>query len=210
MAQRTHGIHSVLSNPRAYWLFQSSVGQPDRQARFVSHVRPVPGMRILDVGCGPGEMLRLMPGTDYVGYDLSPAYIESARRQFGDQGDFRCGDVTRAAIEKGSFDAVIAHGLLHHLDDDGVERLMTLASSALDSGGRLLTADPTHLTGASRATRWFIGLDRGGSVRTPEEYAELGRRHFQEVEVSLDNERLRPPLLRWRHPIAIMECGQPR
>jgi SAM-dependent methyltransferase len=210
MAQSTRGIHSILSSPRIYWLFQAAVGQPDRQARFVSHLRPEPGMRVLDVGCGPGEILRLMPETDYLGYDLSPGYIDAARRQFGNQGEFHCGDVTTAELNGRRFDAVIAHGLIHHLDDAGAQRLIDLAATVLEPDGRMLTADPTHVAGASRATRWFIGLDRGGNVRTPEGYAELARRRFESVDVSVDNDRLRPPLLRWRHPIAVMECRRPR
>jgi SAM-dependent methyltransferase len=210
MAQSTRGIHSILSSPRIYWLFQVAVGQPDRQAKFVSHLRPEAGMRVLDVGCGPGEMLRLMPETDYLGYDLSPGYIDAARRQFGDQGEFRCGDVTAAELNGRRFDAVIAHGLIHHLDDDGAQRLIDVAATVLEPVGRLLTADPAYVAGASRATRWFIGLDRGGNVRTPEGYVELARRRFDSVDVTVDNDRLRPPLLRWRHPIAVMECRRPR
>lgn len=211
MAQSTHGVHSVLSNPRVYWLFQVAVGQPARQARFVrAHLRPKPGMRVLDVGCGPGDMLRLMPETRYLGYDLDPGYIEAARKRFGDQGEFRCADVTRTEMDGRRFDAVIAHGLLHHLDDQGVDRLMGLAASVLDSGGRLLTADPAHVDGSSRFVRWFVRRDRGGNVRTPEGYAELGRRRFEAVEISVERERISPPLLRWRHPIAVMECSGPR
>jgi cyclopropane fatty-acyl-phospholipid synthase-like methyltransferase len=211
MARSTQGIHSVLSNPRAYQLFQVAVGQPRRQSRFVQeHLRPDPGMRVLDVGCGPGDMLRLMPETHYLGLDSDPGYIEAARRRFGDRGEFRCADVIRADLDGRMFDAVIAHGLLHHLDDDGVDHLMDLTSQVLDPGGRLLTADPVHVNESSRFARWFVRLDRGENVRSPEGYMELGRRHFESVEISVERERINPPLLRWRHPIAVMACSKPR
>jgi SAM-dependent methyltransferase len=210
MGQSTRGLHSILSKPRAYQLFQEAVGQPRRQSRFVhDHLRPKPGMRVLDVGCGPGDMLRLIPETEYLGCDLDPAYIEAARGRFGDQGEFRCVDVTMTEFDGRKFDAVIAHGLLHHLDDDGVDRLLESVSGVLDRGGRLLTADPVHVDESSLIARWFVKLDRGGNVRSPEQYAELGRRHFESVEIWIERERINPPLLRWRHPIALMACSEP-
>ena len=209
MAQSTHGVHSILSNPRVYWLSQRVFGGAQRQVSFVErHVRPTPGARILDVGCGPGEMLRLMPDVRYVGYDLNPDYVELARKRFGGRGEFRCADVTRTSMDGERFDAVIAHGLLHHLDDEGVDRLLALAGEVLDQDGRMLTLDPTRIEGSSRFARWMLRNDRGRDIRTPERYAELGGRRFQEVEVSVENE-VTPPVPT-RYPVAILECRRPR
>lgn len=211
MAQSTEGLHSVLSNPRVYWSYQWLSGAGGRQTTFVQkYLRPGPGMRILDIGCGPGQMLRLMPETDYVGYDLDPGYIEAARRYFGDRAEFHCADATEVDLNGGGFDAVIAHGLLHHLDDEGVDRLMGVAGAAIHPEGRVLTSDPTHLDQSSRFARWLIRHDRGREIRTPEGYAELGKRRFAEVSVSVEDQRMLPPLVPWRFPFAVMECRQPR
>jgi 2-polyprenyl-3-methyl-5-hydroxy-6-metoxy-1,4-benzoquinol methylase len=211
MTQSTEGIHSILSNPRVYWLYQVISGGGRRQATFVrDYLHPIAGMRILDIGCGPGQMLRLMPQTDYVGYDLNPGYVEAARRRFGDQAEFQCADVTKADMNGGSFDAVIANGLLHHLDDEGVDRLMEAAAAAIHPEGRVLTSDPTRLGGSSRLATWLIRHDRGRDIRRPEGYAELGRRRFAKVSVSVENQRMLPPLVPWRYPFAVMECREPR
>jgi SAM-dependent methyltransferase len=181
-----------------------------RQATLVrDYLRPTAGMRILDIGCGPGQMLRLMPQADYVGYDLNPVYVEAARRRFGDRAEFHCADATRADMNGGRFDAVIANGLLHHLDDEGVDRLMEAAAAAIHPEGRVLTSDPTHLDGSSRLARWLIRHDRGRDIRRPEGYAELGRRQFAKVSVSVENQRMLPPLVPWRYPFAVMECREP-
>ncbi|MGZ5322181.1 MAG: class I SAM-dependent methyltransferase [Solirubrobacterales bacterium] len=209
MAQSTQGAHAILSHPRVYWLSQVVLGSPRRHANFVEHVGPEPGMRILDMGCGPGELLRLMPGTDYLGFDLNPTYIDAARKRFGDLGEFRCADVTTADFEGRRFDVVTAHGLLHHLDDEQADRLMALAASVLDEGGRLLTADTAIVDGTARFSRWLIEHDRGKDMRTPEGYAELGRRRFADVEVSFENQRILPPLIPWRYPMAVIECRRP-
>ena len=96
MTQRTEGLHAVLSDPRVYWFQQWLTGGGRRHATFINkYLRPQAGERILDVGCGPGQLLWLMPEVDYVGYDLNPAYIKAARRRFGDRAEFHCADATK-------------------------------------------------------------------------------------------------------------------
>ena len=212
MAQRTEGFHSVLSEPRIYWLVQWLSGASGRHATFVrKYLRPEPGLRILDIGCGPGQMLRLMPETDYVGYDLDPGYVAAARRRFGDRAAFHCADATKVELDGARFDAVVAMGLLHHLDDEEADRVLEVAAGAIHPEGRVLTSDPAHIGGdSSRLARWLIRHDRGRAIREPAGYAELARRWFAEVSLSVENQRMLPPLVPWRYPFAVMECRQPR
>ena len=60
------------------------------------------------------------------------------------RGQFFSGKVDLAHIDRlgaGSFDIVIAHGLLHHLDDRQATELFALARAALRPGGRLIIID---------------------------------------------------------------------
>ena len=52
------------------------------------HIKPRDGETVLDIGCGPATMLPYLGQVTYTGIDLNPAYIETAKTQFGDRGTF--------------------------------------------------------------------------------------------------------------------------
>ena len=206
VAQTTRGVRSVLSIPLVYETFQRIVGSPRVRRELVdTYVRPRPGLRVLDIGCGPGNLLSYLPGVAYTGVDLSPAYIDSARRQFGDRGRFfvgRVGDLD--ADELGEFDVVIAKSLLHHIDEDEALHLFDVASGVLAEGGRLVTLDAAYTPDMSRAARFVVSRDRGQSILTPEKYEALASRVFAEVRVAVHHDLLRIP---YTH--VFLSCGRP-
>ena len=206
MAQTTTGIRSVLSIPLVYETFQKVVGSPRVRRELVEkYVKPAPGLRVLDIGCGPGDLIDHLPGVDYTGTDLSAAYIESARRRFGDRGRYLVGRVSDLeASELGKFDVVIAKSLLHHIDEDEALHLFHSASRMLAEGGRLVTLDAAYTPDMSRGSRFVVSRDRGQSILTPEGYEALARRAFSEVEIAVHHDLLRIP---YTH--VFMSCGRP-
>ncbi|HEV8095171.1 MAG TPA: class I SAM-dependent methyltransferase, partial [Burkholderiales bacterium] len=83
------GFARVLDFPRVYSWFANCIGGDARSAYTREYVRPVPGQRIVDIGCGPADIVSELPdGVEYVGIDMSPEYIEAARARFGDRATF--------------------------------------------------------------------------------------------------------------------------
>ena len=206
MSERTSGVRSLLSNPRAYELLQRALGsRSSRRVLVREYLRPKPGDRVLDVGCGPGTLLDDLPAVDYTGIDLNPSYIEAARNRYGDRGEFRCVDARAADFPDASFELVSVMALLHHLDDDGVRSVFELASRVLVGSGRMVTLDNALREGQSPIARWLIGRDRGTSIRTTERYAELARPFFETVRATTREDLLRVP---YTH--AILEGSGPR
>ena len=81
-------IISVLGIPAAYRLFFLIVGGDVRKIYTTEYVKAQPGEKVLDIGCGPGDILEYLPDVKYTGFDLSPEYIEAAKKRFGERGRF--------------------------------------------------------------------------------------------------------------------------
>lgn len=187
MSHRSTGIYRIFESAFVYERFQRLLGSDASRRRYVRELlRPSPGARILDIGCGPGTILDYLPeDADYAGYDLNPGYIEEARRRYPGRGRFFCARVEDAPDEPGGFDLVLATAILHHLDDPEAGRLVASAWRHLRPGGSLVTIDPVRHPGQSPVARLLVALDRGRRVRTPEGYRGLVAERFPSVETTL-------------------------
>ena len=113
-----HGHHrSVLSA-------HSARTADDAAAFLLPYIEP--GMKLLDVGCGPGtitEGLAAAVGASgsALGIDISDGLHQEwdkRRKKHGSPNlDFQVGDVYESDLEPGQFDVVYAHQLLQHLGD---------------------------------------------------------------------------------------------
>jgi SAM-dependent methyltransferase len=204
MSQTTKGLYSLLSLPKLYSLFEIAIGALAGRKRVIREiVRPRLGDRILDIGCGPGDVVGFLPKeVEYVGFDESAAYIRSARKNFGHRATFYCARVGEQTLaEQGNFDIVLAFGILHHLNDWETEHLFRLAYRGLKPGCRLYTLDGCYVPGQSPLARWLLSKDRGKNVRTQEEYVRLARTVFTDVTPVIRHDLFRVP-----YTLLILEC----
>jgi len=200
-------VRSLLAHPALFELFSRAVGAENIRSIYVrDFVRPREGDRILDIGCGPADILSHLPRVEYFGFDISPRYIESARNRFGDRGRFFCENVSAESLSReqaGSFDISLAMGVLHHLDDGEAVSLFETAKRALKPGGRLVTFDGCYVPGQARLARYLLSRDRGRFVRDRDAYVSLARRVFGEVRSTVRHDLLRIP---YTH--IILECAK--
>jgi ubiquinone/menaquinone biosynthesis C-methylase UbiE len=98
------GYHSLLASEYRYWI--------------------PPGSRVLEIGCGFGDLLAATEPETGVGIDLSPKMIEGARtRHPHPHLTFIAGDVESTEIPNGPFDAIILSDLVCFLYD--IEAVLT-------------------------------------------------------------------------------------
>lgn len=110
-----HGHHeSVVAQHRRRTAAEAA-------AFLLPHLEP--GMRLLDVGCGPGTITtglaeRVAPG-QVVAIDVEPTVLETAREVARERGieniSFEEASVYALPYTAGSFDAAYAHQVLQHL-----------------------------------------------------------------------------------------------
>ncbi|HWV86416.1 MAG TPA: class I SAM-dependent methyltransferase [Capillimicrobium sp.] len=195
MSEVTGGPRALLKRPAAYVSLQRLLGADASHRRFADeHIRAAAGDRVLDLGCGPGDALRVLPDVDYLGVDLSAEYIESARRRYGERGRFRVADVCADDLAgEGPFAVILAMGLLHHLDDDGVRRVLSEAAGLLGPDGRFVSIDPARAPGQHAIARWLVSLDRGRHVRSADELGRLAHEAMPDLRVTVRHDLLRVP-----------------
>jgi SAM-dependent methyltransferase len=183
MAQITTGIRAVLRHPLVYETVQFLAGSKGFRDFWAKQlIRPFPGARILDIGCGPAEILHHLPhDVVYVGYDIGAEYIEHARSRYGNRATFHATAFDETELARHPpFDIAIVSGVLHHLDDDQARNLMALLRRAVPAG-RVITGDIVVLPKQDFIMRQVIAWDRGRNARTPEGYQALARPFFSSI-----------------------------
>jgi SAM-dependent methyltransferase len=171
-------VRSILDLPAVYALWQAPfVAQ--KIAPFLAAGPAARAGRVLELGCGPGTNARLFDPEGYVGIDLSPSYVEAARRRH--RGRFMCGDAAAFDLPgEPPFDRVFINSLLHHLRDEQVESLLARAAGALAADGEIHVLDLT-LPARPSVARFLARADRGGFTRPLETWAAMLGRHFDTV-----------------------------
>jgi SAM-dependent methyltransferase len=202
MSEVRSGVRHLLAMPLFYNLFQNLVGANSWRRTVVDRalhsfqIDVCHSARVLDIGCGTGEVLSyLPPHVDYVGFDRNAAYIASAQKRYSNRkARFVCDELTEDYdSQETGFDIILALGLLHHLDDAMAETLFHTAKQRLQPGGFLLTLDPLYSTVQSNVARYIISKDRGTNVRTETEYRSLASRVFGKVDCQVNINPLRIP-----------------
>ena len=96
-------------------------GRDEMRAKMLARVpQDLSGARVLDAGCGPGMMTKVLAerGADIVAIDISPSLIEIARKRIAlnlaPRVDFRSGDMLDPSL--GQFDFVFAMDSLIYYD----------------------------------------------------------------------------------------------
>ena len=102
-----------------------------------------PGLRVIDAGCGTGELTRrladLLPESDVLGIDSSPQMLERASELARAGLRFEAGRVEDLA---GEWDVIFSHAVIQWVEDHA--SLLPRLFSMVARGGRLAVQQPSN------------------------------------------------------------------
>ncbi len=197
----------LLGNHFIYSNFQNFVGAENLRKYLVKKFELKPGDKILDIGCGPADILEYLPeNIEYTGFDSNENYINAAKKRFKNRGNFYCEYVDNNIlknnlIQEGCFKVILAIGVLHHLTDEEAIILFELGQNTLEKGGKLITLDGCYTEKQSLLVKFILNMDRGDFVRNEEEYLKLAKCRFNDVKTDI-----RTNLINIPYTHITMEC----
>jgi cyclopropane fatty-acyl-phospholipid synthase-like methyltransferase len=166
---------SLLGHARWYRSFKTLIrAEKATEVMAREYIRAQPGQRLLDVGCGDGDIRPHLVDVDYTGVDFNDDYLRVAEHQVDEHTRFLNADVASLAEHGlGPFDCAIAVGLLHHLSDEECTTLLDAVHDALVPGGRFVSFDPVFTPAQRTSARLLVALDRGRHARDVAGYRRL-------------------------------------
>jgi trans-aconitate 2-methyltransferase len=169
---------------------------PDQYSKFsaerarpffdlLSMLEPVPGPKVIDLGCGTGELTSRLhahvEASSTLGMDSSEAMLAKARPLSGNGLTFEAGNISDFA-EEAAFDVIFSNAALHWVPDH--PRVLARLTRGLRPGGQLAVQVPANADHPSHAIADELAREEGFSeyvgngltahaVSAPERYAEL-------------------------------------
>lgn len=146
-------------------------------ARFIRE-----GDRVLDLGCGLGEMIPLLPeSAEYLGVDNSVYMIERNRSRYENRA-FACLDFEKDILPEGPWDVILLLAVLEHLRHPG--KMFSSFGNLLKSGGKVILTTP-HPKSA-RLHAWMARLRLLSPVADSEHVALYDRPALEEMACGAD------------------------
>ena len=109
---------------------------------IVNEIQKLPAGKVLDVGCGNGNLFKLLPDEKYelFGVDFSENMIAEAKRNCGQKATFSVADAENLPFDSATFDIIVCNASFHHyVHPNAVLKEM---HRVLKDGGRVLIGDP--------------------------------------------------------------------
>lgn len=123
-------------------------------------LRAQPGERVLEVGCGAGNVLECVPHGELVGIDLSDRMVRKAQQRLaGREASVLKADAERLPFGSGSFQKLICTEVLEHVEHPEMV-LNEIRRTATPDAIIVLSIPNEALINRTKSLLWRTGLHR--------------------------------------------------
>lgn len=171
-------------NARGFWEGTRDHDVSQNYAALLDALDNKPGLRILDLGCGPGRDLAAFKrmGHQPVGLDGCAAFVRMARSHAGCEVILQ--DFFELALAEHRFDGVFANASLFHVPRASLPAVLAELARVLVPGGVLFCSNPRAFDGYQEG--W--NGDRYGCYLTVEDWTAV----IAAAGFTLEHHYLRP------------------
>ena len=185
-------IYKFLDISIFYNTFQYLIYKKNSKFKIFNSFFDLKNKSVFEIGCGPGINRKFLKA-NYTGIDVNLKHILKARKKFP-RDTFICSDVSNFEFNeiKNFTDIIICH-LLHHLNDENVDKLLSNLFKNMKSGQSVHIIDIVFLNDQNPIARLLGKLDKGNYVRFLNKYLDLFNKYNFKFEYQIHSNLLRLP-----------------
>ena len=175
-------IDLFFQNPKFFLGFRNKLQNNLISEKNVikKHIKLNKNSKILDFGCGTGDFCMLFDKSQYIGVDTEKRFIEFNKSKFKGYNFIRIDEDKPLPFEDSYFDRILVFGVLHHIDDNDIMRILKELNRVLKNSGKIILYDQLP---SSEQKNFFakvlVKFDRGKFLRKSKQLKMLLERYFK-------------------------------
>lgn len=195
MSEKKNIFYKYISKSNIYLLIQKIMSATKIREEFVyTLVKNKRNLNVLDIGCGPANILRKLSLINYYGYDIDINHINYAKKKFANK-NFKFFNKIFSKKEiyiLPKFDFVLLLGIIHHLDNKNFKKILILIKKVLKKNGKLLILDNVLTKDQNLIAKFLIKMDKGKNVRSLEKYKSFLQKNYLIEKIKIKNQKFIP------------------
>jgi len=168
-------IDLIIHSPKVWNYVQKFFGDNTQKMKLYRSVIVKPG-KIMDFGCANGNTFPIFSDSKYYGCDIDENMINDAKEVYSKfrNAHFICCDINQHHFPTSEFDNILFALTGHHMDNRTLLKSFSSLSKLIKAGGTIHYFDSLNSPSKDHPiTKALIKMDRGGHIRTIQEYANL-------------------------------------
>tara|TARA_Y100000310_G_scaffold345466_1_gene465315 strand:- start:25588 stop:26196 length:609 start_codon:yes stop_codon:yes gene_type:complete len=136
-------VNFFFKNPGFFLTFRNKLQNNLISEKNVikKYIKPNKNLKVLDFGCGTGDFCSLFNKSQYTGVDVEERFIKFNKSRFNGYNFIKVEEDKPLPFKDLYFDKILVFGVLHHINEDNVKKIMMDLSRVLSDSGQVLLYD---------------------------------------------------------------------